>query len=159
MVQQILPHGAYCIDTSALIDLWRLYPRDIFAGLWKHIERLVSERNLIAPLEVLKELGQKDDELLGWARKNRKMFIDLDPEQQQLVRDMLKKYPALVDSGKSIPDADPFVVALGKKNYIVVTHEKTGGFGGSVKIPDVCAREGIKCFSLHQMFREERWEF
>jgi len=159
VVQQILGHEAYCIDTSALIDLWRLYPRDIFPGLWKHLERLVSERNLVAPHEVLKELEQKEDELLGGARNNRKMFIDLDSEQQQLVRSMLKKYPALVDPGKSIPDADSFVVTLGKKSYTVVTHEKARGPGGSIRIPDVCARENIKCISLHQMFREEQWEF
>jgi len=159
VVQQILGLGAYCIDTSALIDLWRQYPRDIFAGLWKHLERLVSEGNLVAPHEVLKELMQKEDELLGWALKNKRMFIDLDSEQQQLVRSLLKKFPSLVDPSKSIPDADPFVVALGKKSYTVVTHEKARGPGSSIRIPDVCARENIECISLHQMFREEHWEF
>ncbi len=159
MAQQILPHGAYCIDTSALIDLWRLYPRDIFSGLWKNLERLVSQGNIVAPREVLKELEQKEDELLGWARKNRKMFIDLDSEQQQLVKGILKKYPTLLDPSKSIPDADPFVVALGKKNYTVVTHEKSGGPGGRVRIPDACTKESIRCITLHQMFREEQWEF
>lgn len=136
-----------------------ILPRDIFAGLWRHLERLVSKGDLLAPHEVLRELEQKEDELLGWARKNAKMFISLDSEQQQLVRDVLKKYPTLVDPTKSIPDADPFVVALGKKNYTIVTQEKAGAYGGSMKIPDVCAREGIKCISLHQMFREEKWEF
>ena len=159
MAQQILPQGAYCIDTSALIDLRIHYPRDIFASLWKNLERLVSEGNLVAPREVLKEIEQKDDELLDWARKNRRLFVDLDFEQQRLVSNLLKKYPTLVDPSKSIPDADPFIVALGKKNYVVVTQEKTGGFRGIVRIPDVCAREGVKCISLHQMFREERWEF
>ncbi len=159
MAQQIIVTGAYCIDTSALIDLWRSYPRDIFAGLWRNLERLASGGNLIAPHEVLKELEQKEDELLVWAMRNRKMFIDLDSEQQQLVRGILRKYPTLLDPGKSIPDADPFVVALGRKGYTVVTQEKARGPGGPMKIPDVCAKESVKCVTLHQMFREERWEF
>ncbi len=159
MVQQILPHGAYCIDTSALIDLWKHYPCDVFTGLWKNLERMVSEGDLIAPDEVLKELEQKDDELLVWAKGNKKMFIDLTAEQQQLVKGILKKYPSLVDPSKSIPDADPFVVALGKKNYTVVTSERLRKPGGPMKIPDACAGEKIKCISLHEMFREERWEF
>ena len=33
MAQQIIVTGAYCIDTSALIDLWRFYPRDIFLAI------------------------------------------------------------------------------------------------------------------------------
>ncbi|MCK4820763.1 DUF4411 family protein, partial [bacterium] len=71
--------SGYCIDTSALIDLWRRnYPRDIFKSLWNEIEDLISYRRLVAPREVLKELEKQDDELLVWAKKNLEMFIDLD---------------------------------------------------------------------------------
>ncbi len=38
MIQARLTKG-YCIDTCALIDLWRrFYPPDIFKKLWKDIE-------------------------------------------------------------------------------------------------------------------------
>ena len=137
-----------------------MYADDCKQGrIFQKGDKLVSEGDLVAPREVLRELEEKEDELLGWARRNRKMFFDLDAEQQQLVKGILRKYPNLVDSSKSIPDADPFVVALGKKKYTVVTSERARGLGGSMKIPDVCAREDIKCISLHQMFRVEEWEF
>ena len=147
------------MDTSALIDLWRHYPRDVFPGLWRNLERLLTEGKLVAPHRVLKELEQKDDDLSKWAKRNRRMFVGLDMDQQQQVKKLLEKYPALVDPGKSIPEADPFVVALGKKGYIVISQERRGGPGSVTRIPDVCEKEGITCISLHQLFREERWEF
>ena len=74
----------YCIDTCALIDLWRrVYPRDIFRTLWKNIEKFISDGRLIAPREVFKELEKQDDELLEWTRKHKKMFKNLDNEQLQ----------------------------------------------------------------------------
>jgi hypothetical protein len=67
MTQARLGRG-YCIDTCALIDLWRRhYPPDVFPGLWEDIERLVNQGRLIAPREVLEELRGVDDEILEWA--------------------------------------------------------------------------------------------
>jgi len=46
----------YCIDTSALIDFNRTYPRDVFPSLWEKMELMVKNGNLIAPKEVLNEI-------------------------------------------------------------------------------------------------------
>ena len=103
----------YCIDTNALIDLWRrFYPLDIFPSLWKDLEALIPEDYLIAPREVLNELEKWDDELLKWAKNHKKMFKDLDYDQMQQVTKVLKDFPSLVDPDKTTPDADPFVIAL-----------------------------------------------
>jgi succinate dehydrogenase flavin-adding protein (antitoxin of CptAB toxin-antitoxin module) len=115
----------YCIDTSALIDLWRDYPIDIFPSLLEEIEKLMSDEFLIAPKQVLDELEKIDDDLLKWVKKHKKMFINLDAEQIQLVKDILSKFPNLIDATKTIPDADPFIIALASsKNCIVITSEK-----------------------------------
>jgi hypothetical protein len=61
----------YCIDTSALIDLDRLYSKDVFPSLWeKHLVEIVEEGRLISPYEVREELERKDDELWNWIKVN-----------------------------------------------------------------------------------------
>jgi hypothetical protein len=155
---QLFP--GYCIDTSALIDLWRrLYPPDIFPSLWKEIDKLYAQGELIAPREVLKELEQKDDELLKWASKHRKMFKKLDYDQVNKVRNILSRFQNLVDVNKTIPEADPFVIALAlSKGWTLITSEKLGS-SGHPKIPDVCTHYGVKCINLIEFFREQKWEF
>jgi len=57
--------SGYCIDTSAIIDLWRRkYAPDVFPSLWKNLENLISQGFLIAPRKVFEELEKQDDELL-----------------------------------------------------------------------------------------------
>ena len=98
----------YVIDTNALIDLWRRrYPRDVFPTLWQKLEELASSGELVAPQEVLNELQKQHDELHVWAKRQR-FFMDLDSEQIQYVKDILKEFPSLIDEKKTVPDADPF---------------------------------------------------
>lgn len=125
MIQKRLGRG-YCIDTCALIDLWRRhYPPDVFPGLWEDIERLVNHGLLIAPREVLEELRGVDDELLEWAQRHADMFLDPDDDQLREVRAILEDFPDLIDADKETPDADPFLIALAKTwSWTVVTSER-----------------------------------
>lgn len=157
------PGHSYCIDTSALIDLANLYPRDVFPSLWKKLEAMVDEGRLLAPREVSTELetyqGSKA-EPRAWARRHRMMFRDRDAEQMNAVRRILRASPDLVDALKTTPEADPFVVALAmSEGSTVVTSEKAASPGGRRKIPDVCIAEGIPCLSLKEFFREQGWVF
>lgn len=157
---------SYCIDTNALIDLWRrYYPPDIFPSLWEKLEKLISDGYLIAPREVFRELESQDDELLEWAKKRKGMFKVLDRHQVSLVKDILKNFPKLVDVNKTIPDADPFVIALVKsKGGTVFTSEQPANLyanpGARPKIPDVCKHYKVKCIHrFPEFFREQKWEF
>jgi predicted nucleic acid-binding protein len=125
----------YVIDTNALIDLWRRrYPRD-------------------------NELSKQHDELYLWAKK-KKCFKELDTDQIAYVKDVLRVFPSLIDEKKTIPDADPFVVALAlAKGWKVVTSENPGGTSPRKRIPDVCEHFSIKCLSLLEFFREKQWNF
>ncbi|MBM4047354.1 MAG: DUF4411 family protein [Planctomycetes bacterium] len=127
---------------------------------------MVKEDRLIAPHEVLKEIEKKDDVLLQWARKHKRMFKGLDQKQLQTVMDILHKFPRLVDPGKVIPDADPFVVALAKEmnrqgslfgKCIVVTQEKLSS--GKPKIPNVCQHYGIEYTPVIDVLKKEKWKF
>lgn len=91
----------------------------------------------MGPREVLREIEKKDDDLLKWVKKHRKIFREQEIEQIQRAQEILSHFPKLIDPAKEIPDADPFVVALAiientkrqdtlfKGQCIVVTQEKS----------------------------------
>lgn len=157
---ELFPDYVYCIDTSALIDLKKIYPRDIFPSLWDNIEKLITQGRIIAPREVLKELkqyGDKNDELLKWARKHKKMFKAVDSAQLQRLQEILNNYPAFVDANKIGPHADPLVVSLAlSANCSVITQESKTKPN---RIPDICKKYNIKCLSLIEFFTERGWKF
>jgi hypothetical protein len=155
LIQLRLREG-YCIDTSALIDLHtNHYPPDIFPGLWKDLEFLVDQGLLIAPDEVFQEIRVKDDELAKWGKSNKKMFIPLDSDQIWEVSAILEKFPGLVDRNKTIPDADPFLIALAKcRAWTVVTSERPSNSSVRPKIPNVCKSLNVRWIKLLEFFRE-----
>ncbi len=102
----------YCIDTSALIDLHKLYPSDVFVSLWEKLDELVKQGRLITPHEVFKEITRKDDELLRWLKERKSMVTHLDQEQLDMVKGILQRFPQLVDPNRPLPEADPFIIAL-----------------------------------------------
>ena len=162
--------ACYCTDTSALIELHATYGSDVFVSLWQNVAGLVKEGRLMAPREVLREIEKKDDDLLKWVKKHRKIFREQEIEQIQRAQEILSHFPKLIDPAKEIPDADPFVVALAiientkrqdtlfKGQCIVVTQEKSSR-GTRPKIPDVCQHYGIECISVAGLFRKEGWKF
>jgi len=160
------PPAIYCIDTSALIDLRRRYPRKVFGALWAKVEELMAAGRLIAPREVLREVERGDDEMYQWAKKHRAMFVDLDHDQQTLLKEILAAFPSWVDTATDRPVADPMVVALARSRTlvdaggprIVVSHEILGG-KGATKIPNVCQQYGIQHMQLVELFEKEDWSF
>ncbi|MBL7147424.1 MAG: DUF4411 family protein [Nanoarchaeota archaeon] len=161
----------YVIDASSLIEFNRRYPIDVFPNLWKNVETLINMGLLISPKEVFKEIARGDDSLKEWAKKQKKLFKELDESQIKIVKEILKKYPSLAKPDKDGPQADPFVIGLaivlGKdpqktltptiKKRVIVTEEQLRG--NKVKIPFVCQIYGIDCINIVEMFRTEGWKF
>ncbi len=160
MVQRTLV-TVYCIDTSALINIWRVsYPPDVFPGLVEDLENLIDEGLLVAPSEVLDELKGRDDDLYTWARAHRQMFKDLTAKELESTRRILGQFPDLVDPDKTTPDADPFLIALAMdKEWTVVTSERPRGASGRPRIPDVCRHFGVRCIGLMDLLRERGWRY
>jgi len=160
----------YCIDTSSLIEMKDKYPKDIFPSVWQKIERLCKESRLIAPIEVLKEIEQVDDELKRWAKKKeiKKTFIKPDKYQTERMKEILVKYPFLAGPEKLGSNADPWLIALTiEKNYkeqtelfqnryIVVTEESKVR---KERIPIACKDYNIECINLLELFKKEKWKF
>ncbi len=160
--------NVYIIDTSSLIELNKHNAMDVYVSVWKNISELIQNDRLIAPREVLKEIQDYDDTLAKWAKKQKKLFKAPTARQIQVVQEILKDYPALIDVNAK-HSADPWVIALAielsaqsqqtlfKIKRIVVTEEKLRG--NKVKIPFVCGQKSVECIDIVEMFRTEGWKF
>jgi len=96
------------------------------------------------------------------------MFIEPTMEQINIVKEILKKYPSFIKTGKRYA-ADPWVIALAiemicspqstlfEVKRIVVTEEKIRR--NKVKIPYVCREYSVQAIDILDMFRIEDWKF
>jgi len=70
----------YCIDTSALIDLHKYYPRKepAFRAIWEEIERLIDKGSMFTIDVVEEEINDyqgRDDFLKRWLKEHKKKFV------------------------------------------------------------------------------------
>ncbi len=163
-----MTNNVYIIDTSSLVKLNRNNPIDVFPSIWEKLKFLADNNRLIAPREVLNEIKQNDDMLSKWVKNQKKMFKEPTQRQIELVQEILRDYPALIDTERKF-DADPWVIALAIEltsstqqtlfsiKRIVVTEEKLRE--NRVRIPFVCNKKSIEAIDVVELFRAEGWKF
>jgi len=150
---------AYSIDSSGILDLFRIYPPDVFPTIWTEMESAAKDGIVLAIDEVYRELEKKDDGAFQWLKARRTMIIALDAEIQQRVTAILAAHPRLVDTRKNRSSGDPFVIGLAQaRGLTVVTGERASGVIAKPNIPDVCSALGIGCVNVLSMFRNEGWK-
>jgi len=152
-----------------LIDMKNTYPLETFPTLWRNLGDLVTGGRLIAPPQVLEELERGDDVLTAWARAHRTMFRRSSQELFDKAKDVVARFPDLVDRNKEHEDADPYVVALaaleseGQQSLLtpatcVVLTQEHRRIGKS-RIPHAAAGLGLDCIGPTQLLANENWEF
>jgi len=158
----------YIADTSALIEIQRKYPHDVFSGLWKNLSGLAKNNRMIAPKHVSDEIKNyaKDDYLKTWAVQHKDMFKEPTPAHYLKVKEILASFPNLINPKSEFEQADPYVIAMAictvpqtqlfENIRVVVTEES---FTKPQRIPDVCNKLRITCINTITMFRQEGWRF
>ncbi len=152
----------YCFDTDTLASSWRLYYHpDTFGPLWEKLGELVSDRTILIPDEVKKEIGAGNDALVSWLKKYNGNGTPVSEEQVKIVTEIVNKYPLVSQYKKPRPNhADPFVVAVAKiNNCTVVTYESRNGSPTHPAVPDLCKEYGVDCCSVSEFFKKENWRF
>jgi hypothetical protein len=148
----------YSLDSSGILDLFRIYPPDVFPTIWTQMESAANGGIVFAIDEVYRELEKKDDGAFQWLKARRTMIVALDTEIQKLVAALLAAHPRLVDTRKNRSSGDPFVIGLAQaRGLTVVTGERASGVIAKPNIPDVCLALGIDCINVLSMFRNEGW--
>ena len=155
----------YVLDTSALIDLQVDYPPDIFANVWEKFDELARDR-LLAPKEVFGEICSGNEFLYDWCRNHKRIFLKNNTVILKYVKEIMHKFPKLVNPDKLGPVADPFVIAFARSlamnvsedEPVILTHEKNSP-NSYDKIPAVAGSYNIKCVTLLDLFNAENWKF
>ena len=154
----------YSLDASSLIDAYRsLYPMENFPALWQEFEKLINNDRLKMSEFAFEEI-MRDEVLDEWCRKNSlKPYLEskIDDSDQRIVRNILSKYPGMLNVKKGTSGADPWVIALAMKfqKVIVVTEEKSTGNLQYPRIPDVCKASNIECVTIAGIVKKENWIF
>jgi hypothetical protein len=135
----------YSVDTSILIEGWRrLYPPDVLPSLWDALDDLIRSEELRASEEVLHDLERKDDDVFAWAKARPDLFIPIDEEIQEIVKEILRGHRRLIDTRSNRSSSDPFVIALARQHgAVVLTEEHATGRVHRPKIPDVCTAHDV----------------
>lgn len=151
----------YVIDTSAVLDAWvRYYPRDVFPTLYEQLEALALVGELRCPDEVLRELERSDDGAFEWVDGIEGLALPLSQEVQQATREILTRFPKMVDTRPNRGRADPFVIALARvERAVVVTAETAPGNENRPSIPFVCRHYGVTFINLLRLIRDQGWRF
>lgn len=156
----------YAVDTNVLITLMAHHPPDkpAYQAIWDEIESLIKQKNIFSAMEVYKEIikySGKNDQLKKWAISHKKrFFISPDEETCQLARDIVKKFPDLVDKKKlqtGEPDADPFLIALAKSEGATIITQERKDLPN--RIPMVASYYGVKSIDLYEFFERRKLKF
>jgi hypothetical protein len=157
---------SYCIDTSALIDLRRHYPKNeaTFKAVWEEIETLIAEGNMITVKMVEKEIEKyqgRDDFLIKWISKHKKQLIyPMDSEIWDAGRKIMEEHPELLDKKKMMngeEETDPFLIALAYvKGCTIITQENKDNPN---RIPSIASKYDIKCINLFEFFSTQGLSF
>ena len=139
----------YCLDTSALLFMADTYSADVFPEVWEELADLVTDRVVIAPREVRRELEKKDDNgALSWARAHGSLFQPLDADQASIAAQVMNspQLLGLIDLDSELPDADPFVFALA-----IARHRSTNFFDSLTEVAVVAAKSSARRVGLQDV--------
>jgi len=126
-------------------------------SLWNLFNSLIQKGVVVASREVHVEISQKDDELLKWVNDRKGMFIEVDEKQQQIVSEIVNRFPTWIDPDSTRNNADPYVIALAVQHNLVVVSNERGGGPTKPKIPFVCETYHVRHLRIDDFLREVGW--
>lgn len=150
----------YLFDSDILINSNRYVPRKRFGSFWDKIEEYI-ESDEIGILKIVRnEIEKGTDDLYNWlSRFPATKFINEKAEEEVLliVKDIVNKYPDLVNPLNTGDQADPYLVAYAKvRNLSVITYESPRS---PKKIPEICKTMGVNCMNLEEFLEKENLSF
>ncbi|MBE6494692.1 MAG: DUF4411 family protein [Methanosphaera stadtmanae] len=156
----------FIFDTNILIDLDKYNPK-IFPSLWDEIISMIEKGTLFSINEVEREISKKDDRIKKrWDEidKNYGVFRDLSDcpnfDRYCEILQELEQFTEFQNHGinKEVW-ADPYLIAVGKvEDIIVVSGEKTTHHP-TRKIPYVCERMNVTCMDLDGFMIYNKWQW
>lgn len=151
----------FTLDSNILINLNRIYPRDIFGSLWDSVEDSINQGDLCICEAVLREILRGGDDLHVWAKGFPNFTCSVDTEELVTVGEIATDHPDWVRG--QVNEADPFIIAHAKsEGSRIVTEESRKGPGTedrNLKIPNVAGEHGVTCMRFFDFVRSQGWNF
>jgi hypothetical protein len=161
----------YSIDSSVLLDIWKgdqgLYPKEVYVGLWAHIDQLVQEGRIFMHGEVYKEIKDHPNaEFQKWLAKNKDTVVVNKKEAATAAKEIINNFYSKFKNGympskKGGNAADPFVVGLAyAEGCFVFTQEKPIPAAqlydaAEPHIPNICIEHKVRFVSINQFLTRE----
>lgn len=151
----------FTLDTNILVNLNRLYPRDIFPALWESVEASVAAGASCICEAVLREVGRGGDDLHEWAKALPGFVCSVNGAELATVKEVGNAHPGWIRDQKN--EADPFVIAHAKHEpSTIVTEEGRKGPGTlskNQKIPNIADEHGVAVVTFFEYLRLNGWTF
>jgi hypothetical protein len=146
----------YIVDTCSFTTLHKVYDREVLPGVWKKVQDLILTGQIVSVDEVFEEICRQEDGLKDWAVENADIFHPLTEDIQNAAKDIVNRFPKILDFNKNKSGADPFVIGNAVVlSGIVVTEEKPSGGQGKLKIPDICTQIQLPVMNFLSMLKRE----
>lgn len=146
----------------------RFYPQSLVQGLWTKLDDLFNENKVISHEIVFNEIchdEKKLDELGKWVKPKERYFKRVTQRQTELLLDILKNFPKLIDHKSTKDQADPWLIALlleerellqnQGKNFLMVCNESKNS---PDKIPAACKHYSIQVLGLTEFIQYNDWK-
>lgn len=155
----------YFIDTSSLVAMFRTPSGDMFDRIWERVEELFSKGRILSHRVVYDEIttdSKRPDLLSKRITPLQAYFRPMSFEQAQVVSDIVKRFPALIDPKNEKDQADPWLIAaavLEQKQYSLFNPDKTvyvvseKSESDPDSIPSVCKGLGLGHLSLSGFYK------
>ena len=152
----------YYMDTSALVRIFRFYPKVLIDPIWNKLESLFKSGQVSSHMLVYDEIttsSKKPDLLSKKVSPLRGYFESQKYNQVKIVADIIGKFPGLIDPTREKEQADPWLIAIAleyknnnptKKLYIISEESESKPF----KIPAVCSYYRIEHINLEGLWKQ-----
>ena len=159
----------YIVASNSFISPQRGYsPIEVARSLWAKISALASEHKIYSLDKVKEELYLHDDELKEWMKANMPADYFLSSDHAEVIT-KLQEIIAWADSHtfyspkanhkfRRMDKTDLYLVTFAAvdpaEGTIVSMERPAPRNAGEIKLPDACAKFGVRCLMLQDMFRE-----
>ena len=158
----------FCLDANVFIFMHRFYPMQHIPDLWTLLADLFHEHKIISHRYVYDEIIPFQDGLSQWLVNFKPYFLPISLRQTELVKDVLKNFPKLINHNYEKNQADPWLIALllelmekdgmfgDHSKYVLVTNENSSS---TIKLPAACRFYNIRHMDLWQFFTANGFRF
>jgi hypothetical protein len=163
--------NVYFIDTSALVRIFRSCPNDLIDPIWEKLEELFLNGRMFSHRFVYDEITTDSKHPDLFSKKIiplQAYFKPMSFEQAQVVSNIIKKFPDLIDSKCEKEQAGPWLIAAGileqkqmslfkpNKKVFIVSEESEPE---QSRISSVTRSCGLSHLNLPGFYQLNNWSF